>query len=70
MSVVAKELTVLGTVRYTAGCFASAIDLLASGNINVKEMVTGVYPLSQSREALEALQKGEEMKVVIMNQQV
>lgn len=68
--VVAKELDVVGSVRYTAGCFQAAIDSMASGRIDLKSMITAVYPLSKSEEALEAVRRGEDLKVVIMNQQV
>ncbi|TRM64280.1 GroES-like protein [Schizophyllum amplum] len=69
-SIVAKELNVLGSVRYTAGCFQTAIDLIARGCIDLKPMITAVFPMSKSKEALEAVRKGEDLKVVIMNQQV
>ncbi|KIK65650.1 hypothetical protein GYMLUDRAFT_364799 [Collybiopsis luxurians FD-317 M1] len=70
VEIVAKELDVIGTVRYTAGCFQTAIDLVASGKVNLKPLITAVFPLSQSAEALEAVRKGDDMKVIIMNQQV
>ncbi|KAK0195023.1 GroES-like protein [Armillaria mellea] len=69
-TIVAKELDVIGTVRYTAGCFRTAIDLLASGKIDLKPMITAVFPLSKAAEALECAMKGEGLKVILMNQQV
>ncbi|KAF9036043.1 GroES-like protein [Hymenopellis radicata] len=68
--IVAKELDVVGSVRYTSGCFKVAIDMMAQGKIDLKPMITAVFPLSRSKEALEAVRKGEDLKVVIMNQQV
>lgn len=44
--------------------------MMEQGKINLKPMVTAVFPLSRSKEALEAVRKGEDLKVVIMNQQV
>lgn len=70
VEVVAKELDVVGSVRYTAGCFQTAIGLVASGKVNLKPLITAVFPLSRSAEALEAVRKGEDLKVIIMNQQV
>ncbi|KAK0498377.1 hypothetical protein EDD18DRAFT_1351062 [Armillaria luteobubalina] len=67
--VVAKELDVIGSVRYTAGCFKTAIDLMESGKIDLEPMITAVFPLSRSKEALEAVRKGDDLKVIIMNQQ-
>ncbi len=69
VQVVAKELDVIGTVRYTAGCFQTAIDLVSSGKVNIKPLITAVFPLSRSSEALEAVRQGNDLKVVIMNQQ-
>lgn len=67
-AIVAKEIDVVGTVRYTAGCFQAAIDLMSKKRIDMKPLVTAVYPLTRSVEALEAVRKGDDMKVVIMNQ--
>ncbi|KAJ7598516.1 GroES-like protein [Mycena floridula] len=70
LQIVAKELDLVGTVRYTAGCFQAAIDLLSSGKVDLKSMVTAVFPLAKSVEALEAVRKGDALKVVIMNQEM
>jgi D-xylulose reductase len=56
-------------VRYTPGCYAIAIELLASGKLDLAPMITKTVPLTQSKEALEAVRSGKELKVVIMNQQ-
>jgi D-xylulose reductase len=68
--IVAKEIDVLGSVRYTAGCFQAAIDLVASGKIDLKPMITAVFPLSKAKDALETVRKGQDLKVVIMNQEI
>ncbi|KAJ4472129.1 GroES-like protein [Lentinula aciculospora] len=70
VEIVAKELDVLGSVRYTAGCFQTAIDLVASSKVDLKPLITAVFPLARSAEALEAVRKGDDLKVVIMNQQI
>jgi len=68
-SIVAKEIDVIGTVRYTAGCYQTAIDLMDKKRIDLRPMITAVFPLTKSVEALEAVRKGDDLKVVIMNQQ-
>lgn len=68
-SVVAKEIDVIGTVRYTAGCYQAAIDLMGKKRVDLRPMITAVFPLTRSVEALEAVRKGDDLKVVIMNQQ-
>jgi len=67
-SIVAKEIDVIGTVRYTAGCYQAAIDLMDKKRIDLRPMITAVFPLTKSVEALEAVRKGDDLKVVIMNQ--
>jgi D-xylulose reductase len=67
-SIVAKEIDVVGTVRYTAGCYQAAIDLMSKKRIDLRPMITAVFPLTRSVEALEAVRKGDDLKVVIMNQ--
>jgi len=36
--------------------------------IDLRPMITAVFPLTKSVEALEAVRKGDDLKVVIMNQ--
>ena len=67
-SIVAKEIDVIGTVRYTAGCYQAAIDLMHKRKVDLRPMITAVFPLTKSVEALEAVRKGNDLKVVIMNQ--
>lgn len=68
-SVVAKEIDVVGTVRYTAGCYQAAIDLMSKKRVDLRPMITAVFPLTRSADALEAVKRGDDLKVVIMNQQ-
>lgn len=68
-SIVAKEIDVIGTVRYTAGCYQAAIDLMSKRRIDLRPMITAIFPLTRSVEALEAVRKGDDLKVVIMNQE-
>ncbi|KAF5393972.1 hypothetical protein D9757_000338 [Collybiopsis confluens] len=43
VEIVAKELDVVGSVRYTAGCFQTAIDLVATGKVNLKPLITAIF---------------------------
>ncbi|KAF5370065.1 hypothetical protein D9758_001384 [Tetrapyrgos nigripes] len=54
VQIVTKELDVVGSVRYTVGCFQTAIDLVSSGRVDLKPLVTAQFPISRSAEALEA----------------
>lgn len=69
LAVTNKELDVRGLTRYTASCFPSAIDLLSRGVVDLKQLITKEYPLSQSAEAFEAVRAGNDIKVIIRNQE-
>ncbi|PVH74794.1 xylitol dehydrogenase [Cadophora sp. DSE1049] len=65
----AKELTMKGTVRYTPGCFADAIDLLARGAVDLESLVTSTYPLTRINDAFVAQKARKDIKIVVMNQE-
>ncbi|CAG9951295.1 unnamed protein product [Clonostachys rosea f. rosea IK726] len=65
----AKELNLKGTVRYTPGCFADAIDLLSRKKVDLKPLITSTYPLTKCAEAFEAQHSRKDIKIVIMNQE-
>ena len=58
-----------GLTRYTASCFPSAIDLLSRGVVDLQQLITKTFPLTQSRDAFEAVRSGEQIKVIIKNQE-
>jgi D-xylulose reductase len=70
LAVTNKELEVRGITRYTSPCFPNAIDMLRRGVVDLKPLITLVLPLRESQKAFEAVASGEEIKVVIMNQEV
>ena len=70
IAVTNKELDVRGITRYTASCFPSAIDMLSRGVVDLKPLITAIFPLSRAKEALEAVASGKEIKVLIKNQEV
>ncbi|WVQ74669.1 hypothetical protein IAR50_004273 [Cryptococcus sp. DSM 104548] len=69
LAVTSKELNILGITRYTSSCFPSALDLLERRVVDVKQLITNRFPLSESDKAFEAAAGGREMKVIIMNQE-
>jgi len=54
-TLVVDEITVVGS---RCGPFAAALDLLASGRIDVRPLVSHLFPLSQYREAFERAREG------------
>jgi len=69
VAVTNKEIDFKGITRYTASCFPSAIDMLARGVVDLKPLITVTYPLSKSKDALEAVRSGKQIKVIIYNQE-
>nr|XP_019001749.1 xylitol dehydrogenase [Kwoniella mangroviensis CBS 8507]OCF65210.1 xylitol dehydrogenase [Kwoniella mangroviensis CBS 8507] len=64
-----KEINVVGLTRYTASCFPSALDMLSRGVVDLKQLLTKTFPLTQATEAFEAVAAGGDMKVIIKNQE-
>ena len=64
--IVLRELTVRGSCA-VAGEYRAALDLIASGRIQAKPMISRVMPLSKGQEAFDALHRGEPglMKIVL-----
>ena len=63
--VVGKELSICGSFRFHAE-FKLAIQLINSGRVNLRPMVTRAFPLSQAREAFElASDRTQAMKVLL-----
>ena len=61
-----RDLTVRGSIRYTAGVYPAAVDLVASGKVQVKKLVTHRYSFEQAEEAFETVRKGGEGVVKVM----
>jgi NADPH:quinone reductase-like Zn-dependent oxidoreductase len=69
LKITSKELSVIGSVRYTGNCFQTAIDMMARGAVNLKPLITKTYPLAKCQEAFEAVRAGVEIKIIVMNQE-
>lgn len=62
-----RDLTIRGSIRYTTGCYERAVELVASGKVQPKKLVTHRYRFEEAVEAFETVKKGGEgvLKVVI-----
>ncbi|KAF2102093.1 GroES-like protein [Rhizodiscina lignyota] len=69
LQVTTKDLTIVGTVRYTPGCFEDAVDLVDRKLVDVSPLVTSTYPLTKTQDAFEAQSRRGDIKIVIMNQE-
>jgi D-xylulose reductase len=57
-TVCTQGLTVKGSIRYLAGCYPAAIDLISKGKIDVKPLITHRFPFEQSEEAFGLVHQG------------
>ncbi|KAL4866025.1 hypothetical protein BDV12DRAFT_210752 [Aspergillus spectabilis] len=62
-----RDLTIRGSIRYSTGCYPVAVDLIASGKIDVKRLITDRFEFGKAEEAFELVRQGKEsvIKVVI-----
>lgn len=61
----AKELNVKGSFRYSAGDYALSVELIASGRLSVKELITGSVKFEDAEAAFEKVKKSEGIKTLI-----
>ena len=59
---VVDEITLIGS---RCGPFGKALDLLASGRLDVSDLVSGVYPLAQAEGAFDAAGRPGALKVLV-----
>lgn len=60
-----KEITVKGSFRYGPGDYQLAVDLIASGKVSVKELITKRVKFHQAEDAFNLVLNGKETKVLI-----
>jgi D-xylulose reductase len=61
----AKELTVKGSFRYAEGDYRLAVELVASGKVDVKQLITGRVKFEDAEEAFNAVKNGKGIKTLI-----
>ncbi|KAI5920381.1 hypothetical protein F4810DRAFT_683108 [Camillea tinctor] len=57
-TVITKGLSVKGSIRYRPGSYPAAIDLISSGKIDVKRLITNRYKFEQAEEAFQLVKSG------------
>lgn len=60
-----KELHVHGCYRYGAGDFQTALQMLSTNEINVKQLVSAILPFQEAKEAWERTKLGQGIKNII-----
>lgn len=61
-----RDLTIRGSIRYTTGCYPTAVDLIASGKIDVKRLITNRFKFEQAENAFELVRQGNESVIKVM----
>jgi D-xylulose reductase len=66
-----RALNIKGSIRYTTGAYPAAVDLVASGKVDVKRLITNRYKFEDAEKAFELVKAGKEgvFKVVIQGVQ-
>lgn len=60
-----KELHVHGSFRYGSGDYKLAVEMIASGKIEVKRLITGKFPFRDAEEAFEQTKAAKGIKILI-----
>lgn len=68
-TLVRKNVRLQGSFSHTASMWEECIDLIASGKINVKKMISKVLPLSEWRQGFELGFNREAVKVILIPEQ-
>lgn len=65
MAACTKELNVKGSFRYGSGDYKLAIELVASGRVNVKDLITGQVNFEDAERAIKDVKAGKGIKTII-----
>lgn len=66
-SIIQREINYIGSRSQKPSSWDKALKLLAEEKVDTETMITKVYPVSEWREAFEAVMGGEEIKVMIQS---
>lgn len=65
LTVLLKELSVIGSFTYVDEDFDDAVTMLADGTVSVEDLTSAVVPVTDALEAFESLRSASTMKVLI-----
>jgi len=65
MAMCTKELNVKGSFRYGSGDYALAVDLIASGRVKVKDLISRKVAFEEAEEAFKDVKAGKGIKILI-----
>ena len=65
LSVMFAEITIIGTRIYQNSDIEAAIELVTTGELDARRLISKIFPLDDAVAAIDGLRRGEEMKVLI-----
>jgi len=65
MALCTKEVTAKGSFRYGSGDYKLAVQLVSSGKIDVKKLITGTVKFEEAEEAFKSVKAGKGIKILI-----
>lgn len=65
MAFAAKEAAAFGSFRYNSGDYKLAVELIASGKIDAKSLISGEVAFEQAEEAFKKVAEGQVIKMLI-----
>jgi D-xylulose reductase len=65
MALCTKELNMKGSFRYSSGDYKLALELVASGKVNAKDLVTKVVAFKDAEQAFVEVKAGKGIKTLI-----
>ena len=65
MALCLKEVTAKGSFRYGSGDYDLAVELIASGKVDVKKLISGTVAFKEAEEAFKQVKEGQVIKVLI-----
>ena len=65
MALCLKEVTAKGSFRYGSGDYDLAVELIASGKVDVKKLISGTVAFKEAEEAFKQVKEGQAIKVLI-----
>ncbi|KAL6817657.1 GroES-like protein [Trichoderma camerunense] len=65
-----RDLTIRGSIRYTTGCYPTAVDLVASGKLDVRPLVTNRFKFEDTKDAFQLVRERHENVIKVLIQGV
>ena len=65
MAMCAKELTVKGSFRYGPDDYKVAVDLVSSGKVKVKDLISSKFAFKEAESAFNDFKAGKGIKILI-----